>query len=197
MARVFDDLLEQIRLAHSTCDALADFASFADDLDPIALTPNHIPAADALYNETWNEQSKFSDFRDAPRAAGERALWRTTYEGSKIDQDFLDRFACYCVIGEGGAWKSQEMSSYIVYMPPHLDYPFHHHPAEELYVVLEGKAVFEMDGQPGRQVGVGDTIFHPSNAPHATHTAEKSLLAYVVWRNRLNVKPVWTDQALR
>lgn len=156
-------------------------------------------ARQAMQAETWGgglDDAVLIEARDACLAAGPLAQWRVPYAGTKIDPDFTTRFGCYCIVGDGGFWSSATMAGYLVYMPAGLDYPMHHHPAEEMYVILAGCAAFRMQDQPPRQVAAGDAVFHPSNVPHATTTANAPLLAYVTWRNHLGTPPVWTDPAL-
>ena len=124
------------------------------------------------------------------------AFWRDTYAGTDIGQDFMDRFGCYCLIGEGGAYHSAQMLGFVVYMPPGLYYPWHHHPAEEMYVVLAGEANFHRENAPSEILTRGQTSFHASNQPHAMETREHSVLAYVVWRNGSGIKPVLTEREI-
>jgi quercetin dioxygenase-like cupin family protein len=190
-------LLEEIKRTHASSAALAAFCPFADDLIDIPLAPRNLPCAEYMYQN--------AAFRDAehPLArafynAGPDAHWRETYRNTDIGTDFMDRFGCYCAVGEGGAWKSAKMASYVVTMPPKLHYPWHHHPAEEMYLVLAGEATFLRDGEAAEQLGVGDSSFHASNQPHAMTTGDAPVMAYVVWRNNLGIKPVLTpDHMLR
>ena len=75
-----------------------------------------------------------------------------------------------------------------------LFYPWHHHPAEELYVIIAGEAVFEAAGRPPRRLGPGYTAFHASNQPHAMTTEDKPVLAYVLWRGDLKTPPILTPE---
>lgn len=125
-------------------------------------------------------------------AAAPRAHWRETYAETDIGDDFLNRFGCYCLIGENGPWQSDRMAAYVVTMPAGLEYPWHHHPAEEMYFVLAGKAEFRVKGAPPRVLGPGQEVFHASNQPHAMQTRDKGVMAYVLWRGDLATKPVWS-----
>lgn len=126
--------------------------------------------------------------------ASDEAFWRLTYAGTHIGQDFLDRFGCFCLIGSGGGWISAQISAYFVYMPPGLYYPWHHHPAEEIYHVLAGEAEFFRDGEAAEVLRAGDSSLHASNQPHATQTHDRGFMAYVVWRNNLTTPPVLTNR---
>ncbi len=187
----FDRLLDSARVAHGDRAALARFCPFPDDLAPQTVTPFSTPPAAAVAADTTIAAC------DDPLArafvdAAPLAMWRETYKGTDIGQDFHDRFGCYCLIGSGGAWASNKMAAYFVYMPPGMWYPFHHHPAEELYLVLAGGAEFLKSGDKTRFLSAGETAFHASSQPHATRTLDAPLLAYVLWRNEFGIKPVLT-----
>lgn len=79
-------------------------------------------------------------------------------------------------------------------MPAGLRYPWHHHPAEEVYVVLAGSAEFHRAGETSAILHSGDVCEHRSNQPHAMVTHEQAVIAYVVWRGDLDTLPVWSDE---
>ena len=53
------------------------------------------------------------------------------------------------------------MRAWVVYMPPNLYYPWHYHPAEELYFCIAGEA-YSKDGQEDR-FHEGGIAQHSSN----------------------------------
>ena len=193
---LWDTLLAEIRHVHATHPALKSFCAFPDDLEPLDVTPHITPPADLMAADPGLFAGDMAGLRDAFRAVGPVAHWRETYKHTTIGQDFLDRFGCYAVIGGGGRWISASMSSFVVYMPPGLDYPWHHHPAEEIYLVLAGEAQFQCEGSKPETLGPGQSSFHADNRPHAMATFAHPVMAYVVWRNHLGIKPVLTPWAV-
>lgn len=190
---LWDQALKAAREAHS--GALSAFCPFPEDLTATDVSPHRVPAARLFETDAAVDTSH--PLAAAYHAASPAAQWRETWKGSRISQSFLDRFGCYCLIGSGGAFKSAQMSAYVVYMPAGLAYPWHQHPAAEVYHVLAGEAVFQRAGHPPERLGPGDTILHESNQPHATETHTAPLLAHVLWRGDLGTRPIWTDEALR
>lgn len=188
----FDRLLDEARKAHAAHAALREFCPFPADLAPIAITPHRSGAADLMAARPGIAVPSLAGLRDAFLAAADCASWRDTYRDTDIGEDFLARFGCYCLIGEGGGWRSAQMASYVVYMPPGLYYPWHQHPAEELYLVLSGQAEFYRAGAPGALLASGDSAFHAANQPHAMRTLDQPVMAYVLWRSDLHVPPVLT-----
>ena len=197
MDRKLATLLAQATKAHETHPDLREFVGMATDLTLGNYTCRSHPSEAAMLAESWVGGGPLDSLRDACTDAADLAQWRLTYEGSKIDPDFMERFGCYCMIGDGGFWNSRQMSGYVVYMPAGLHYPWHEHPAEEMYVILAGQAEFQLKGQPAHTARAGDAVFHPGGQPHATTTYDSPMMAYVTWRNHLDITPVWTDPNLR
>ncbi|MFK7838529.1 MAG: dimethylsulfonioproprionate lyase family protein [Sulfitobacter sp.] len=135
---------------------------------------------------------KYAPLQDAIRAASGAVHWRETYKDTDIGRDFIDRFACYCIIGENAPYWSEAIRLFMVYMPPRLYYPWHHHPAEEIYMVVSGNAVFSRKGYPDETLFDGDTSFHASNQPHAMETLDDPVLCLVAWRDDFETPPVLT-----
>ncbi len=189
---LWDVLLREVRIAHEDHPELNAFCPFADDLGAQNVLPFRGPPADLFAAE----QGLFSDIypkvRDAFFVAGTVAQWRETYKDTDIGADFMDRFGCYCLIGEGGAFTSAKMAAWIVYMPAGLYYTWHQHPAEEMYLTLAGEATFMRDGCENNVLRAGGTSFHASNQPHAMQTHDHPVMAYVVWRNGFDSPPILT-----
>lgn len=192
----FETLLDEAYRAHSRIADLADFCAFPDDLKARDLSPRWIPPADLMLQDAEVTSVDADPLAKAFVAAAPEAYWRLTYEGTGIGQDFLDRFGCYCLIGPGGGWISEKMAAFVVYMPPNLHYPWHHHPAEELYYVLAGEAEFFREGEGSEVISAGQSSFHATNQAHATQTQDRGLLAYVLWRSELDTPPVLTERAV-
>jgi mannose-6-phosphate isomerase-like protein (cupin superfamily) len=192
----FTHLLNEARKAHETHPGLSAFVGFADDLAAQPMARHSVPAADLMARETGLFGTAQVSFRDAFIAAGPDALWRETYKGTDIGQDFMDRFGCYCLIGPGGPWISAQMAGFVVYMPAGLHYPWHHHPAEEMYLVLAGEADFLRACEAPETLRAGETSFHASNQPHAMQTGAHPVMAYVTWRSHLETPPVLTGRSV-
>lgn len=198
MSRVaWDDLLAATQAAHVSHATLSAFCPFADDITAGNVVPYDIPAASLMAGDTNLVTEIYPDLRDAFITAGRFARWRETYKGTKVSDDFINRFACYCLIGEGGAFRSGQMWNWVVYMPRQLYYPWHQHPAEEAYLVIAGEAEFLAEGRPNQTLRPGETSIHASNQPHAMQTHEHPVMALVSWRNGFDTPPVLTHEDAR
>lgn len=54
----------------------------------------------------------------------------------------------------------------------------HHHPAEQVYVIVQGSGEMAIDGER-RPVGVGDLIYIPGNSRHGIENNGSQRLIYV------------------
>ena len=185
-------LLQALQSLHRMNDQLQAFCEFPNDLKFKKVQPNHRGACDLFTQETNLSSNTYEQFNSLLHALAPVAYWRETYAEKNISNDFRKTFGCYCLIGVKGFFQSDQMNSYMVYMPAGLYYPWHQHPAEELYLCLAGEAVFKKDFEEDKVLREGEITIQGSNQPHATQTHDHPVLCYVVWRNELTTKPVMT-----
>lgn len=189
----FKTLLDECRKACTALPAFHSFVSFPNDITPQAMTPDHQPCADVFKADTSLASKNYPALHTAIYEAGDIAHWRETYKGTDIGADFMDRFGCYCIIGDDAPFISDHIRLFMVYMPPNLYYPWHHHPAEEIYFVVSGHGVFKREGDADENLTEGDTSFHHSNQPHALHTTDSGILCLVAWHDQFDTPPVLTQ----
>ncbi len=58
--------------------------------------------------------------------------------------------------------------------------PFHHHNVEESVVLIDGEAIFDIDGQ-SIPVKAGDATFIPPNIPHRFRNASATAPMKILW----------------
>ena len=147
-----------------------------------------------MAEDTSLDTDRYAELRDALINAGKDARWRETYKNTNIGQDFLSKFGCYELFGWEGHFECRSTRGFLVYSPGGLYYPWHHHPAEEIYLIIAGEAEFATEGNPPKLLKPGDTVFHAENQPHNMTTREKGVLAWVQWRGDMSVAPVLTGR---
>lgn len=196
-AETWDTLLTETRRAWSGHRDLTAFCTFPERVMSQTISPRARPAARLFQTETGLAGRAFADLVNAARAAGPLAHWRDTYAATNIDPDFLDRFGCFALIGPGGPFGSDVIRAWFVYMPARLYYPWHHHPAEEAYLVLDGEATFRRTGRPDITLGEGAILFHGPMESHSMETGPNPILALVVWRADFDQGPVLTHPDAR
>lgn len=176
-----DDVLEAARQLHQAHPDLAAFASWPDDLTPTGLQPAHIPATDLVGDFGLDGVAPTRDLVAAIKASAHLAQWKHTYTEEEVGADFLNRYGYYELFGPTGHFHSTQLRGYVGYWGAGLDYDWHSHQAEELYLTLAGGAVFRSD-EDETFVGPNQTRQHKSWQSHAMTTTDQPILTFVLWR---------------
>ena len=189
-------LLDAARALHQDVPELAAFCDFPDPVRPQSCAAKHDPICDAMLGQPdLRPLPGLQPFHASAMAAARSAQWRDTYRDTAFGETLHAHFGSFEVVGRDTVLGAEGMRSFLVYQAPGFHYPLHHHPAEEIYLVLAGSGEFHLHGAPSRSLGPGETAHHPVNAPHALTTHESPLVAYVVWKGDIGKKPVWTETA--
>ncbi len=185
-------VLTEARALHATLPALSAFCPFPNAPGPQDISAKHDPLAGAMAAAPGDTTPTMAPLRDALIAAAPLGQWRDTYRDTPIGAELHAHFGTYEVLGRDAPFAADAMRGFVIYQAPGYHYPMHHHPAEELYLVLSGQAEFHIDGQGSTILRPGDTAYHDSNQPHALTTHGSPVIAYVLWRGDLSTKPVFT-----
>lgn len=112
---------------------------------------------------------------EALRAIEPQLVW-TRRKGNLGDDRFRARHANAMLVGPEGVESRDDLQIGVSLMAPDTDYPVHHHPPEEIYLVLsDGEWWNEADGW--YRPGFGGTVYHRPNQRHAMRAGAKPLLA--------------------
>ena len=191
MNKVWADLLTQARALHQAVPALSSFCPFPEIIPQDGFEPHTDPLCDALQADS-TLSGPHSAFQTACLHAAPHAKWRDTYRDTPIGEVLHAHFGTFEILGRDTPLQTDTMRGFLIYQTPGYYYPLHHHPAEEIYLVLAGEADFVVEDGETRRLGPGDTSFHASNQPHALTTTDRSILANVLWRGDIDIKPVFT-----
>ena len=192
--KIYDEILAELKIVFETQIGLSEFCSLPNVFARQLVVPNDRPASNNLQKEKGLFCRTFPNLQEKLIAACPDMHWREVYKKdsntpSGISLDFMEQLGVYAIIGETGPFSSKDLSVYLVYMPAQLTYPWHYHPAEELYFILSGEAVFRREGHEDRTVGESDIIIHESNQAHEMQTYDSPLLSIAIWRNHLDIAP--------
>lgn len=121
------------------------------------------------------------------RTIGPLLQWEVGYDG-EADSDMQDRFGYAEIIGPNGLLEAG-FSCGLTLLGPNLFYPWHQHPAKEIYTPFSA-AQWGVDNGEMAVVEPGAVVLHKSNQPHAMRTTENTLLALWVWEGDLLTAPV-------
>jgi len=87
------------------------------------------------------------------------------------------------IIGPNGLEVRDDVLVGVTLMRPNLTYPDHHHPPEEVYIVLS-EGLWRQNDAPWWSPGIGGYVYNPPNILHAMQSVETPLCA--IWA--LNLK---------
>ena len=136
-------LLRTTQNAYCENTEMMDFAPFPNNIISQEVIPYYCKCSDYLGDDKRLISNNYPELQKAIIDASELVHWRETYKGTDIGDYFMDRFGCYSIIGENAPFSSDALRVFMVYMPPRLYYSWHHHPAEEVYMVVSGSATFK------------------------------------------------------
>ena len=176
-----DDVLEAARHVHQSHSGLSAFGAWPDDLEPTDLAAHSIPAVELVQNTEIPADAATQTLTNAIKASAHLAHWQQTYTEEEVGADFLNRYGYYELFGPTGHFRSNQLRGYVAYWGAGLDYDWHSHQAEELYLTLAGGAVFRVEGEECF-VGPNQTRQHGSWQSHAMTTTDQSILTFVLWR---------------
>lgn len=115
-----------------------------------------------------------------------RLNWQTRPGAATHGEAFLNGHANATIAGPAGLEIRPDVWIGVSLMAPHTRYPDHHHPPEEIYLVLS-PGEWRQANHPWHAPGIGGLVHNPPDIVHAMRSTEQPLLA--VWF-------LWTAPAL-
>ncbi|MFL2738621.1 MAG: dimethylsulfonioproprionate lyase family protein [bacterium] len=116
------------------------------------------------------------------KSISEKLVWREASRG--VPDFFKGGYAFAEIIGEQGLIVSENIRIGLFLQKPYVNYPFHAHEAEELYIILSGTASWKIDDKMFSVIP-GSIIKHQSCQDHATFTEEETLFALWIWTGKI------------
>lgn len=108
--------------------------------------------------------------------------WGQTYRAEDFGETFLKNYGWMELFGTRGHFVNDRIAGGFLLLGPHIDYPDHHHIAEEIYIPLTGGAEWRAGDAGFQKREAGEVIHHASNMVHAMRTGDAPLLALYLWR---------------
>ena len=108
--------------------------------------------------------------------------WGQTYSAQDFGAGFLKKYGWTEFIGLRGLIACDRMACGILFLGPQIEYPWHSHAAEEVYVPLTEPTLWRSGGQEWAYRAAGLPIYHSSGVWHAMRTESVPLLALYLWR---------------
>ena len=165
------------------------------------------PSAATMLNYVRNDLAAATSLPSAPRAIAASALlddalprtafgaaiaqaahlfrWRQNpnYTAANMGAAFMAGYGYVEFAGPREAlFQAPHIRVGLLLLGPHLHYPPHAHPAEEIYHPLTADGLWRRGQEDWRTVPAGHAIHHPPMLEHETKAAESTLLALYCWR---------------
>ncbi len=144
-------------------------------------SPSWLPACESLATAVSRViTTTTSDLRELGRAIGDLAPHLGWYRrtGLATGPEFADGHANAIVVGPGGLVERNDVMIGFTVMAPDVLYADHHHPPEEVYLVLSPGSWRQTDG-PWHEPGIGGIVYNPPDVVHSMRSGPDPLLA--VW----------------
>lgn len=115
---------------------------------------------------------------DALAAIEPQLCWQRRPGAENVPGNFADGHANATIVGDGGLEVRGDVRIGVSLLAPHVTYPDHRHPPEELYAVLSPGS-WRQDAKPWHEPGLGGVVYNHPNVVHAMRSTDAPLLA--VW----------------
>lgn len=86
------------------------------------------------------------------------------------------------LIGPAGIVKSDAVRMGVYGIRPNVEYGIRTHPAEEIFVMIAGRADWLRGDEDYAEYGPGTRRHHPSMMQHATRTRDSAFMSIYVWQ---------------
>ena len=149
--------------------------------------PHMLPACrflDAAFDHARGGPAALGALADALQELAPLLHWRRRTGLAAADPAFEHGHANTQIIGPDGIEHRSDVILGASLLAPHVAYPWHDHPPEEIYLVMsEGDWFTEASGW--YTPGIGGIVHHPSGLTHAMRSGAKPLLAvWCLWTGR-------------
>ncbi len=173
---LFEALLSEAKTAYDSNPQMQAFAAWPTDMVYQKTAPIYIPAIRQL--SLWENEHPLHKATQSILPYGK---WKQTYTEQEVGYGFLQDYGYIELFGPDGHFTSHQGRAYIGYWGKGLYYPWHHHEAEEIYMVVSGSGYFEAEGKAPVTLTSGQCQRHDSNQPHALTMKESAILTLVLW----------------
>jgi Dimethlysulfonioproprionate lyase len=176
-----------------TCRGAGPVAAVADRIFAALQVPS-VPAAspgsgrlpvcrylDAVLDHARSQPDPIGPLASAFAAIEPRLSWKTRAGAKGQGEQFLNGHANATIGGSEGLEIRPDVWIGVSLMAPHVRYPDHRHPPEEVYVVLSGGEWRQGSGE-WHAPGIGGLVHNPPDIVHAMRSGESPLLAlWFLW----------------
>lgn len=161
---------------------LQAFAPFPATLTWAGRAHKSLPSTPHFLSGQGQTTPETATFLSVARAVTPFAEWRQTYGEEQVGHDFLNRYGYFEYAGPRGHFHCTDLRFYVGFWGAGLHYDWHWHAAAEIYFVLAGSALFQVEGRPPRKLGPGEACTHEPYQTHALTAGENGLTVFAIWK---------------
>ncbi len=138
-------------------------------------------------NLTLTDCPALSDLGRTLMALEPTCAWQQNpnYNANNQSKAFVEGQAYQAYYGPEGLSDAHDLAVFSMLMTDGVTYKEHSHPAEELYFILSGSAVWKTGCTDSQILGAGSLVHHPSGMTHATKTTSEPMLCLAFWIGNL------------
>lgn len=186
MATKFDELLGAFRGYLQKAGSVAPVGEFLNDIDwsmpARTLAPKSLACLSHMARFAEMSAPAERELVELLTNRSDAMHWGQTYTAADFGQHFLDNYGWVELFGTRGYYINDKVAAGFLILGPGVEYPDHHHLAEEIYIPLTSGTEWRMGDAPFRERRGGEVIHHASNVNHAMRTGSAPLLALYLWR---------------
>jgi hypothetical protein len=104
--------------------------------------------------------------------------WQRRPGAERVPGNFADGHTNATIVGDGGLEQRGDVRIGVSLMAPHVTYPDHRHPPEELYAVLSPGS-WRQEARPWHEPGPGGVVYNHPDVIHAMRSTHVPLFA--IW----------------
>jgi len=157
-------------------------ATLPEAPQPRPASPAGLPVLDWLPQARSCAALQTQALVDRIAAMADALPWGQNYDADDFGAAFQARYGFMELIGPRGPFVAADVASGLLLFAPDTEYPQHRHEAEEIYVVLAGRAEWRAGPEDYREEPPGSVLHRPSWVPHATRMGAEPMLALYLWR---------------
>ena len=147
--------------------------------------PAHLTASNTFESALARSSDQTSEIMSLFARHRQSLHWRQSYSSadSAVGRDMLSNYGYAEIIGQKGPFISTKLRAGVAVYGPNLNYPPHHHSAEEIYAVLAGTAMCILGDRAPALRKAGDVLYHGPNVSHGLQTQDEPLAIVYLWQN--------------
>lgn len=160
--------------------------------------PNDLPVTGWLGDAVAHASAGLAGLAADLATASDGLRWQQTYSAEDLGQYFLDRYGWVLLVGPDAPSHSDSLLAGFLFLGPDVEYPVHQHSAEEVYVVLSGRASWKIGDADWQVRPAGSVVHNPPWQWHGMRTDQgEPLLIGFMWNAGTveKSKMTATDQA--